>query len=142
MKRFIVLTCLLLACNLLFAEEPKGQIMRFNEEADEEIFVINLSGKSEAFKIWCHTTDQNLFSVGDVDFKVSEEGWIFLTKTPLIENTKKWKSTSDYDALENADKLCIESKSGNKYNYYFEAKHDKLYITVTRYSERYEGDDW
>jgi hypothetical protein len=142
MKRFLILICLLLACNLLFAEDPKGQIMRFNEEADEEIIVINNSGKSEAFKIWCHTTDRNLFSFKDVDVKIAEAGWIFLTKTPLIESTKKWKSTSDYDALENADKLCIESKSGNKYNYYFEAKHDKLYITVTRYSEHDSSDDW
>lgn len=132
----------LLCCSGLFADDPNGQIMRFNEEADEEIIIINNSGKSEAFKIWCHTTDQNLFSVGDVDFKVSEEGWIFLTKTPVIENGKKWKSSSDYDALENADRICIESKSGNNYNYDFEAKHDKLYITVTRYTENNKEEDW
>lgn len=142
MRRFIFVLVLVLSTFGLFAEELKGQILSFNEEADEEIIIINRSGKSEAFKIWCHTTDQNLFSIGDVGFKISEEGWIFLTKTPVIENSKKWKSSSDYDALENSDKICIESKSGNKYNYYFETKHDKLYITVSKYTESDKEEDW
>jgi hypothetical protein len=52
---------------------------------------------------------------------------------------EKWKSSSDFEVLELSDYICIESKSGRKYNYTFATKHDKLYITVNKFQE---GDDW
>jgi hypothetical protein len=141
MKRFLILTCLLLACNLLFAEEPRGQILPFNEKANEEIIIINNSPRKEAFKIYVHTTGDSSFHMGafSASFTTTEEGWQFLTKTPEVKVKEKWKSSSDFEILELSDYICIESKSGNKYNYSFETKHDKLYITVSNFKE---GDDW
>jgi hypothetical protein len=141
MKRFIVLICLLLACHLLFAEEPKGQIMSFNEKANEEIIITNTTFRKDAFKIYVHTTDSSAFHLNafSASFTTAEEGWMFLVKTPELKNRDKWKSSNDFEIMEISDYICIESKSGNKYNYTFETKHDKLYITVSDYKE---GDDW
>ena len=142
MKRFLILICLLFACNLLFAEEDlKGQIFSFNEDANEEIIVINNSPRKEAFKIYVHTKKGSAFHFNGFvsNYTSTEEGWNFLTKTPDIKCREKWKSSNDFEVLELSDYICIESKSGNKYNYEFETKHDKLYITVSEYKE---GDDW
>lgn len=142
MKRFFIFVSFLtiFMCGL-FAENPKGQLIQFNEKANEEIIVINQCFKKDAFKISIHTTDGSAFHMGafSVNVTTAEEGWIYLTKTPEIRNGEKWKSPNDYELLELADYICIESKSGNKYNYNFETKHDKLYITVLPYKE---GDDW
>ena len=141
MKRFIILICLLFACHLLFAEEPKGQIMPFNEKANEEIIITNTTFRKDAFKIYVHTTDSSAFHLNafSASFTTAEEGWMFLAKTPELKNRDKWKSPNDFEVMEISDYICIESKSGNKYNYTFETKHDKLYITVSDYKE---GDDW
>ena len=142
MKRFIVLTCLLLACNLLFAEkELKGQVMPFNQKANEEIIVINNTFLKDAFKIYVHTKNGTAFHFNGFysNYTSTEEGWQFLVKTTEIKNREKWKSSSDFEVLELSDYICIESKSGRKYNYTFETKHDKLYITVDKFQE---GDDW
>jgi hypothetical protein len=141
MKKVLLFLILLLSVSGLFAEELKGQIMPFNEKANEEIIVINNSPRSEAFKISIHTTDGSAFHMGafSVSVTTSEEGWIYLTKTPDIRTGDKWKSSNDFELLELADAICIESKSGNKYTYNFETKHDKLYITVSNYKN---SDDW
>lgn len=141
MKRFIVLTCLLFACYLLFAEDLKGQIFLFNEDANEEIIIINNSPRSEAFKIYTHTIKGSAYHFNGFvsNYTSTEEGWNFLTKTPEIKCREKWKSSNDFEVLELSDYICIESKSGNKYNYEFATKHDKLYITVSEYKGR---DDW
>jgi hypothetical protein len=141
MKRFIVLICLLFACHLLFAEELKGQIMPFNEKANEEIIITNTTLRKDAFKIYVHTTEGSAFHLNafSASFTTAEEGWQFLIKTPEIKNNEKWKSPQDFEIMEISDYICIESKSGNKYTYNFETKHDKLYITVSTYKE---GDDW
>ncbi len=142
MKRFLILICLLLACNLLFAENDlKGQIFLFNEKANEEIIVINNTPRKEAFKIYVHTRNASAFHFNGfaANYTSTEEGWQFVTKTPEIKNKEKWKSSSDFEILELSDYICIESKSGKKYNYTFETKHDKLYITVSEFKE---GDDW
>ena len=144
MKRFIVLTCLLLACNLLFAEEEKnlkGQIMLFNEKANEEIIITNNTFFKDAFKIYVHTKNGSAFHFNGfyANYTSTEEGWQFLVKTTEIKNREKWKSSTDFEVLELSDYICIESKSGRKYNYTFETKHDKLYITVDKFQE---GDDW
>jgi hypothetical protein len=144
MKRFIVLTCLLFACNLLFAEEEKnlkGQIMLFNEKANEEIIITNNTFFKDAFKIYVHTKNGSSFHFNGfyANYTSTEEGWQFLVKTTEIKNREKWKSSTDFEVLELSDYICIESKSGRKYNYTFETKHDKLYITVDKFQE---GDDW
>lgn len=144
MKRFILVFVLILSASGLFAEEhPKGQILPFNEKANEEIIVINNSLKIDAFKIYVHTTDQTSFHLNAFSASVvnTEEGWMYLTKTPELKNKEKWKSSSDFEVMEHADYICIESKSGKKYSYYFETKHDKLYITVDTYREN-SNDDW
>ena len=141
MKRFIIFTCLLFAFGLLAAEDPKGQIMPFNQKANEEIIITNTTFRKDAFKIYVHTTDSSAFHLNafSASFTTAEEGWMFLVKTPELKNRDKWKSDSDFEVMEISDYICIESKSGNKYNYTFETKHDKLYITVSDYKE---GDDW
>ena len=141
MKKIIFVLAVLL-CSGLFAEEDlKGQIFSFNEDANEEIIVINNSPRKEAFKIYVHTKDGHTFHFNGfvANYTSTEEGWNFLTKTPDIKCREKWKSSNDFEVLELSDYICIESKSGNKYNYTFETKHDKLYITVSDYKE---GDDW
>lgn len=140
-KLFVFVTLLTIFVCGLFADNPDGQIMPFNEKANEEIIVINQSHRSDAFKIYIHATDSSAFHMNafSVNVTKSEEGWVFLTKTPDIRNGEKWKSSSDFEIMELSNYICIESKSGNKYNYSFETKHDKLYITVTPFRS---GDDW
>ena len=141
MKRIIFVLAVLL-CSGLFAEEDlKGQIFSFNEDATEEIIIINNSPRKEAFKIYVHTKNASAFHFNGfaANYTSTEEGWQFITKTPDIRCREKWKSSNDFEVLELSDYICIESKSGNKYNYEFETKHDKLYITVSTYRE---GDDW
>lgn len=115
--------------------------MNFNEKANEEIIIINNSPRKEAFKIYVHTTEGSAFHMGafSVSVTTSEEGWQFLIKTPEVKVNEKWKSPNDFEVMELSDAICIESKSGIKYNYTFETKHDKLYITVSNYKK---GDDW
>jgi len=141
MKRFILVLVLILSVSGLFTEELKGQILSFNEKANEEIIIINNSPRREAFKIYVHTKDGHTFHFNGfvANYTSTEEGWNFLTKTPEIKSKEKWKSSNDFEVLELSDYICIESKTGNKYNYEFETKHDKLYITVSNYKE---GDDW
>jgi hypothetical protein len=141
MKKLFIVLSLVFAVSGLFAEDPKGQMLPLNQDANEEIIVINSSSNKDAFKIYIHTTDKTSFHMGAFAASVvnTEEGWIFLCKTPELKNNEKWKSPSDYEMIENSDYICIESKSGNKYNYTFATKHDKLYITVKNYNE---GDDW
>lgn len=141
MKKLFILVCLFITCNFLFSEDLKGQILPFNETANEEIYVINNTFDIEAFKIYVHTKNGKAFHFNGfaANYTSTEEGWKYLTKTPLLKNRDKWKSSSDFDILELSDYICIESKSGKKYNYTFETKHDKLYITVDVFRE---GDDW
>ena len=141
MKRIILVLVLILSVSGLFAEEPEGQIMPFNEKANEEIIVINTTLRKDAFKIYVHTTDSSAFHLNafSASYTSTEEGWMFLAKTPELKNKEKWKSSSDFEVMETSDFICIESKSGTKYNYTFETKHDKLYITVSPFKE---GDDW
>ena len=142
MKRIILFLLIALSVSGLFAEEElKGQIMPFNEEANEEIIVTNTTLWKEAFKIYVHTKNGHAFHFNGfaANYTSTEEGWKFLVKTPELKNKEKWKSSSDFDILELSDYICIESKSGRKYNYTFETKHDKLYITVDVFKE---GDDW
>ena len=141
MKKLFIILVVLLCASGLFAEDLKGQIFTFNEDANEEIIVINTTFKKEAFKIYVHTKNASAFHFNGfaANYTSTEEGWQFLAKTPELKNKEKWKSSSDFEILELSDYICIESKSGNKYNYTFETKHDKLYITVSEYKE---GDDW
>lgn len=142
MKRFLLVLLLVLSASGLFAEEiQKGQIFEFNEAANEEIIITNTTLKKDAFKIYVHTKNGSAFHLNafSANYTSIEEGWMFLTKTPEIKNKEKWKSSNDFDILELSDYICIESKSGTKYNYFFETKHDKLYITVSDFKE---GDDW
>lgn len=142
MKKYIILICLLFVCHLLSAEESlKGQVLPINEKANEEIIIINNSPRKEAFKIYTHTKNGSAlhFNYFGVNYTSTEEGWNFVLRTPDVKCNEKWKSSSDYEILELSDYICIESKSGIKYNYTFETKHDKLYITVSNYKE---GDDW
>ena len=142
MKRFLLVLLLVLSVSGLFAEEiQKGQIFEFNEAANEEIIITNTTLKKDAFKIYVHTKNGSAFHFNGfaANYTSTEEGWVFLTKTPEIKNKEKWKSSNDFDILELSDYICIESKSGTKYNYTFETKHDKLYITVSDFKE---GDDW
>ena len=141
MKKLFIALVILLSASGLFAEEPKGQIMPFNEKANEEIIITNTTFRKDAFKIYVHTTDNSAFHLNafSASFTTAEEGWMFLAKTPELKNRDKWKSSNDFEVMEISDYICIESKSGNKYNYTFETKHDKLYITVSDYKE---GDDW
>lgn len=142
MRRFIFVLVLVLSASGLFAEEDlKGQIFPFNQDANEEIIVTNTTWNKEAFKIYVHTKSGYVQRSNGFysNYTSTEEGWQFLTKTPELKNKEKWKSSSDFEVLELSDYICIESKSGNKYNYTFETKHDKLYITVSDFAE---GDDW
>lgn len=142
MKRFIFILVLVLSVLRLSAEENlKGQIFPFNEKANEEIFIINNSPRREAFKIYTHTKSGSAFHFNGfaVNYTSTEEGWNFVVKSPDIGCKEKWKSSNDFEILELSDYICIESKSGIKYNYTFETKHDKLYITVSNYKE---SDDW
>ena len=140
--RKIIFVLAVLLCSGLFAEEDlKGQIFLFNEKANEEIIIVNNSPRKEAFKIYVHTKNASAFHFNGfaANYTSTEEGWQFITKTPYIKQREIWKSSNDFEILELSDYICIESKSGYKYNYEFETKHDKLYITVTYYKE---GDDW
>lgn len=139
--RKLLFICSLFIFSLIYAEAPKGQIFPINEDANEEIIVINNSPRKEAFKIWCHVKDGSSVSVGmfSVDVNVYDEGWFFTVKTPDVRSGEKWKSSTNYPFVKLSNRICIESKSGIKYNYTFETKHDKLYITVSNYKE---GDDW
>lgn len=141
MKRFLILVCLLLAGNLLVAEDLKGQIFPFNQDANEEIIITNTTWNKEAFKIYVHTKNASVshFNGFYSNYTSTEEGWQFIAKTTEIKFKEKWKSSNDFEVLELSDYICIESKSGTKYNYTFETKHDKLYITVSTFRE---GDDW
>ena len=142
MKKLFILVLLTFVSFNLFAEEDlKGQIFPFNEKANEEIIVTNTTFNKDAFKIYVHTKSGHAFHFNGfyVNYTSTEEGWQFLAKTPEIKNMEKWKSTNDFEVLELSDYICIESKSGRKYNYIFETKHDKLYITVDVFKE---GDDW
>lgn len=142
MKRFILVLITLLLCSSLIAEEElKGQILPFNEDANEEVIIINNSSRSEAFKIYVHTISGSVhhFNGFAANSTTTTEGWNYLTKSPEIQSESKWKSSNDFEVLELSDYICIESKSGKKYNYTFETKHDKLYITVSDFAE---GDDW
>ena len=141
MKRFLILICLLFACHLLSAEELKGQTFPFNEDANEEIIIINSAARKEAFKIYVHTKNGSAFHFNGfaANYTSTEEGWKFLVKSPDIKSNEKWKSSSEFEVLELSDYISIESKSGLKYNYTFETKRDKLYITVTEFKK---GDDW
>ena len=141
MKRIIFILLFALCASGLFAENLKGQIFQFNEKANEEIIIINTSSRKEAFKIYVHTKSGSAFHFNGfaANYTSTEEGWQFITKTPEIKNKEKWKSSNDFEVLELSDYICIESKSGNKYRYDFETKHDKLYITVSEFKE---GDDW
>lgn len=141
MKKLFIALVVLLSASGLFAEDLKGQIFLFNEDANEEIIIINNSPRSEAFKIYAHTIKGSTYHFNGFvsNYTSTEEGWNFLTKTPEIKCREKWKSSNDFEVLELSDYICIESKSGNKYNYEFATKHDKLYITVSEYKGR---DDW
>jgi hypothetical protein len=141
MKKLFIVLIVLLSASGLFTEDLKGQILSFNEDANEEIIVLNTTFDKEAFKIYVHTKKGSVqhFNAFVSNYTSTEEGWQFLTKTPELKNKEKWKSSSDFEVLELSDYICIESKSGKKYNYTFETKHDKLYITVSTYRE---GDDW
>lgn len=140
MKKFFIVLLLVLSASGLFAEEPKGQIFEFNEDANEEVIVVNNAGK-EAFKIYIHTGEGTSVDVGvfSVDYTSTKEGWHFIAKTPILGNKERWKSSQDFKQLRKADYICIESKSGKKYNYNFQTKHDKLYITVSPHNV---NDDW
>ena len=142
MKRLVLLFILILSASGLFAEEElKGQVIPFNQKANEEIIVINNTFFKDAFKIYVHTKNGTAFHFNGFynNYTSTEEGWQFLAKTTDIKNMEKWKSSSDFEVLELSDYICIESKSGRKYNYTFATKHDKLYITVNKFQE---GDDW
>lgn len=139
--RKIIFVLAVLLCSGLFAEDLKGQIFPFNEKANEEIIITNHTFWREAFKIYVHTKNASAFHFNGfaANYTSTEEGWQFLAKTPEIKNMEKWKSPNDFEVLELSDYICIESKSGRKYNYIFETKHDKLYITVDVFKD---GDDW
>lgn len=142
MKRFIFILVLVLSVLGLSAEENlKGQVFPINEEANEEIVIINNSPRKEAFKIYVHTKSGSTFHFNGfaANYTSTEEGWQFVTKTSEVRCNEKWKSSNDFEIIELSDYICIESKSGIKYNYTFETKHDKLYITVSNYKD---GDDW
>jgi hypothetical protein len=141
MKKLFIALIVLLSASGVFAEEPKGQIMPFNDKANEEIIVTNMTFKKDAFKIYVHTKGGSAFHLNafSANYTSTEEGWLYLTKTTELRNKETWKSSSDFEVLEFSDYICIESKSGTKYNYSFQTKHDKLYITVSVFRE---GDDW
>lgn len=139
---FIAIALTMFPC--LFAQKLKGQILPLNEKANEEIVIYNTAAK-DAFKIYVHTTDAS--DVESLEYSEDgtelEDGWVFLVKSPDIKRKKEWMSNSDYEILEHVDYICIESRSGNKYNYYFETRHDKLYITVYKYNEKTDSDsEW
>ena len=139
--RKIIFVLAVLLCSGLFAEDLKGQIFLFNEKANEEIIITNHTFWREAFKIYVHTKSGSTFHFNGfaANYTSTEEGWQFVTKTPEVGCNEKWKSSNDFEIIELSDYICIESKSGIKYNYTFETKHDKLYITVSTFKE---GDDW
>lgn len=141
MKKLFLIFLLTLVSFGLFAQELKGQVFPFNEEANEEIIIKNTTFNKDAFKIYVHTKSGTAFHFNGftANYTSTEEGWQFITKTPELKNRDIWKSSSDFKILELSDYICIESKSGRKYNYTFETKHDKLYITVSTFKE---GDDW
>ena len=121
----------------MFAEPYESLI---NEDADEEIIIVNKTLGEEAFKIYVHLKEKNgvyvnasLFNA-DVNIDQKDE-WIFLVKSPILDKENKWKSDSDYKCIKDADKIRIETKSNKKYTYYFQTIHDKLYITVTDYDD-------
>ena len=141
MKKLILFFILINSMFLLFA---KSYNIFINEDADEEIVIVNNSSYNEAFKIYIHlkekegvNVDVSLFNV-DVTIDQKDE-WIFLVKSPMIDKNKKWKSTSDYKQIQNSDKIKIETKSDNNYNFNIETNHDKLYIIVTDYNP---NDEW
>ena len=91
MKKSVFFICLLFACNLLFAEETvedlKGQVFPFNETANEEIIVLNNTFDNDAFKIYVHTKNGKAFHFNGffANYTSTEEGWKFLTKTPVLK---------------------------------------------------------
>lgn len=142
MKKLILCLFLLSSVFLMFAEPYESLI---NEDANEEIIIVNKTLDKEAFKIYIHLKEKNgtnvdvsLFNV-DVTIDQKDE-WIFLVKSPILNKESKWKSDSDYKYIKNADKIRIETKSNKKYTYYFQTIHDKLYITVTDYDD--DENDW
>ena len=141
MKKLILFFILINSMFLLFA---KSYNIFINEDADEEIVIVNNSSYDEAFKIYIHlkekegvNVDVSLFNV-DVTIDQKDE-WIFLVKSPMINKNKKWKSTSDYKHIQNSNEIKIETKSDNNYNFNIETNHDKLYIIVTDYNP---NDEW
>lgn len=141
MKKSILCLFLLSSIFLMFAEPYESLI---NEDADEEIIIVNKTLDKEAFKIYIHLKEKNganvdvsLFNV-DVTIDQKDE-WIFLVKSPILDKKSKWKSDSDYKCIKNADKIRIETKSNKRYTYYFRTIHDKLYINVTDYDNE---NDW
>lgn len=126
----------------LFAE-PK--MMHFNEAANEEIVIFNKTSKSNAFKVSIHLPQQTIAKVNQWEgiYMDIEEGWVFLVKSPEIEPGKKWKSSSDYDLMQYADGIAIETRSEGKFTYSFKTVHDKLHIYVTNKTESTSvNDDW
>lgn len=139
MKKLILFFILINSMFLLFA---KSYNIFINEDADEEIVIVNNSSYNEAFKIYIHLKSGNYVNVTHVYVDVNinqQDEWIFLVKSPMIDKNKKWKSTSDYKRIQNSDKIKIETKSDNNYNFNIETKHDKLYIIVTDYNP---NDEW
>jgi len=136
MKSAILAVSLLLLSFSVFCEPME---FPFNEDADEEIIVVNESSEADAFKVYVHVPEE---LDGSVDVNVSltnvnvgrlKEGWVFLTKTPIVEKGKKWKSSSDYRIMKRANFIMIDNKSNKKLTYSFRSKHDKLVITVLDY---------
>lgn len=139
MKKLILFFILINSMFLLFA---KSYNIFINEDADEEIVIVNNSSYNEAFKIYIHLKEGNYVNITPVYVDVNinqQDEWIFLVKSPIIDKNKKWKSTSDYKRIQNSDKIKIETKSDNNYNFNIETKHDKLYIIVTDYNP---NDEW
>lgn len=135
---FFTIVCFMIP-SFSFAEP---QEFPFNEDVDEEIIIVNNASTEDAFKISIRVPEGFYLNVDISSFKYLEldnAGYFYLTKSDLIKPNDKWKSTSDYELMEHADKIRIETKSGNKYSYTFRNKHDKLYIYVKDFEE---GDDW
>lgn len=90
MKKSILCLFLLSFIFLMFAEPYESLI---NEDADEEIIIVNKTLDKEAFKIYIHLKEKNganvdvsLFNV-DVTIDQKDE-WIFLVKSPILDKKK------------------------------------------------------
>lgn len=130
MKKVLCCLLVLMTCVLCFGEP---YTMRINETANEEIVIENQTPYEDAFKISLHTQEQTIDRRNEwesVHYELQNE-WFFLVKSPTIKPGKKWKSSSDYDKIQYADGLGIESKSGRQYTYSVKTIHDKLHIYVT-----------